>query len=63
MSDTGYTSVEELPAIVDRLRATFAAGKTKPVSWRKDQLKHLAYLVKDNEKELCGERHYHHAPI
>lgn len=47
-----YTPVGELEGIHSRLRETFLSGKTRDVKWRKDQLKHLAYMVQDNLDEL-----------
>jgi len=38
----------------DLLRATFRSGKTRPVAWRKQQLKQLRKLVKENEEALLG---------
>ena len=51
-----YTTLDEIPSIVSRLRDTFKSGKTRNATWRKDQLKHLAYMIQDNEKEIYGER-------
>jgi hypothetical protein len=47
-----YTPVGEIDAIHSRLRETFLSGKTRDVQWRKDQLKHLAYMVQDNLEEI-----------
>ena len=52
--NANYTAVESVPEIVSRLRKTFDSGKTKDVQWRKNQLKSLAFMVRDNERELCG---------
>ena len=35
----------DIPATVARLRATFATGRTRPVEWRKQQLKALAAMM------------------
>ena len=51
-----YTTLDEIPGIVARLRDTFKSGKTRNAAWRKDQLKHLAYMIQDNEKEIYGKR-------
>ncbi|CAD6567513.1 MAG: hypothetical protein CYPHOPRED_001781 [Cyphobasidiales sp. Tagirdzhanova-0007] len=51
--NANYTAVESVPEIVSRLRKTFDSGKTKDVQWRKNQLKSLAFMVRDNERELC----------
>lgn len=50
-----YTATADIPAIVNELRETFYSGKTKDVAWRKDQLKRITYMIKDNETRLCGE--------
>lgn len=47
-----YTPVSELEGVHARLQETFLSGKTKDVKWRKDQLKHLAYMIQDNLDEL-----------
>ena len=44
--------VDEIPAIVAGLRATFDSGRTRPLSWRKAQLKALARLLRERESEL-----------
>jgi aldehyde dehydrogenase (NAD+) len=38
--------------VVDRLRATFASGRTRSVEWRLAQLKGLAKLLSEREDEL-----------
>ena len=47
-----YTPVGEIDAIHSKLRDTFLSGKTRDVKWRKDQLKHLAYMIQDNLDEI-----------
>ena len=42
------TPVEEIPKIVDDLRAYFNTGVTKPLSWRITQLKGLIKLLDEN---------------
>ena len=44
------TPADTIPALVGRLRATFLTGKTRCVEYRKNQLKQLYFLVKDNEE-------------
>lgn len=44
------TPTDTIPALVGRLRATFLTGKTRCVEYRKNQLKQLYFLVKDNEE-------------
>ncbi len=40
-------------ATVERLRATFEAGTTTDLAWRKRQLQGVIRLVKENEQALC----------
>ena len=47
-----YTPIGEIPKIVDGLRATFEDGKTLPVSFRKTQLKQLAFALEDNMDDI-----------
>lgn len=44
-----YTSVDVIPNMISDLRATFLTGKTRSVEYRKNQLKSLAYMFKDNQ--------------
>jgi len=48
------TPLSEIPTLVHTLQSTLRSGKTKDVKWRKEQLKALAYMIQDNEKELCA---------
>ena len=41
-----------IPAVLHRLRATFASGKTHPIEWRRQQLKELARMMRDHEKDF-----------
>jgi aldehyde dehydrogenase (NAD+) len=38
----------------ERLRATFRSGKTRSIAWRKQQIKQLRTLVKENEDALLA---------
>jgi aldehyde dehydrogenase (NAD+) len=40
------------PELVGRLRATFDAGRTRPLAWRRRQLGRLGDLLRDGEQEL-----------
>ncbi|MER5436852.1 aldehyde dehydrogenase family protein [Streptomyces sp. NPDC002588] len=40
-----------------RLRATFASGRTRPVSWRKAQLRALRDLLTDHQQEFAAALH------
>ena len=39
----------DIPAVVAGLRKTFATGRTRPVEWRRTQLRALERMVADNE--------------
>ncbi|HEX5651413.1 MAG TPA: aldehyde dehydrogenase family protein [Steroidobacteraceae bacterium] len=41
-----------IPDALHRLRATFATGKTQPIEWRLQQLKELARMMRDHEKDF-----------
>ncbi|RUP44143.1 Aldehyde/histidinol dehydrogenase [Jimgerdemannia flammicorona] len=47
-----YTSVDEIPDIVAGLHKTFNSGLTKPLKYRKDQLRRLYDLLEENESLL-----------
>ncbi len=42
----------DAPALVARLRATYASGTTRPIAWRRTQLKQLRALLTEREGEL-----------
>ena len=46
------TAKLDAPALVARLRATFASGRTRPLDWRRSQLKALRALLTERESEL-----------
>ncbi len=46
-------SVQEIPKHVADLRATFRSGKTKPLAWRRHQLKRLKAMFDQNEAALA----------
>jgi aldehyde dehydrogenase (NAD+) len=52
-----YTTDEEVGSAYRTLRATFSAGKTKSIPWRKWQLKQLWWLVTDNKNRLLDALH------
>ncbi|MCE7031580.1 aldehyde dehydrogenase family protein [Lysobacter sp. GX 14042] len=41
-------------ATVERLRAGFASGRTRPLEWRRTQLQALARMLRTHEAELAG---------
>ncbi|MBQ1084418.1 MULTISPECIES: aldehyde dehydrogenase family protein [unclassified Nocardiopsis] len=46
------TLITEIPQIVSRLRATFDSGRTKPLSWRRAQLRALRRLLTEERATL-----------
>lgn len=38
--------------LYEKVRATFRAGKTKSIAYRKQQLSQLAHMCNDNRKEI-----------
>jgi aldehyde dehydrogenase (NAD+) len=43
----------DIPAVVRRLRETFATGRTRSIEWRKQQLRALEKLMVDNETAIA----------
>ncbi len=57
MSQTGVTAAaspgqDEIAGLAQRLRATFATGRTRPETWRRQQLEGLGRMIKEGEDEL-----------
>lgn len=48
------TAPVDIPAIVTRLRKTFATGRTRDIAWRKRQLEALERLLTDNEPAIAA---------
>jgi aldehyde dehydrogenase (NAD+) len=46
------TDLQRIPALVGDLRATFESGRTRPLAWRRDQLKQLRAMVSDHGDEF-----------
>jgi aldehyde dehydrogenase (NAD+) len=42
-----------IPATLQRLRATFATGKTHPIEWRLQQLRELARMMREHENDFA----------
>jgi len=45
--------MNEIPKLVAKLRDTFDSGHTRPLSWRKAQLKQMKVLLREGEDELA----------
>src|SRR5919106_2799189 len=41
-------------AVVDRLRATFESGRTRPLAWRREQLVRMRAMLVERERELLA---------
>jgi len=52
--DLVYTSSVAIPGIVASTRAAFESGRTKPLSWRKAQLRAVRALVLENEAAITA---------
>jgi aldehyde dehydrogenase (NAD+) len=46
--------LQEIPAVVDRLRAAFRSGRTKPVSWRREQLGALRAMLTEQQDAFAA---------
>ncbi len=42
--------VDQIPALVDELRRTFHTGRTRPLAWRREQLRRLAQMMSEREE-------------
>lgn len=58
MSPLTFTPLDEIPKVIQDLRDTFESGLTKPLAYRKEQLKGLHNLVAENEDRI-REALYH----
>ena len=47
------TSAADIPAVVAGLRKTFASGRTRPVEWRRTQLRALEAMMTENEVRIA----------
>jgi aldehyde dehydrogenase (NAD+) len=41
-----------VPEVLQRLRATFATGKTRSIEWRQQQLRELARMMREHERDF-----------
>ncbi|MFC0437566.1 aldehyde dehydrogenase family protein [Kutzneria buriramensis] len=49
--------ITEIPAVVDRLRAAFRDGRTKPSAWRREQLVALRTMLREQESAFLDALH------
>jgi aldehyde dehydrogenase (NAD+) len=52
--ETVETTFIDIPGTVARLRETFASGRTRPVEWRKQQLRALEQMMVENEAAVAA---------
>lgn len=45
---------ESVPAVVERLRKTFASGRTRSAVWRRNQLAALELMLKEHEEDFAA---------
>lgn len=48
------TPIEDIPQVVEGLRASFLTGKTRSVEYRQKQLKQLLFMIADNEEAFLN---------
>jgi aldehyde dehydrogenase (NAD+) len=48
---------ESTAAAVQQVRASFAAGRTRPAEWRAAQLRGVLRMAMEMEAEICGALH------
>jgi aldehyde dehydrogenase (NAD+) len=54
---TPETTTTDVGALVSKLRSTFESGRTRPLSWRRDQLRRMKRMLKEREDDLLGALH------
>ena len=48
------TTAESIPDVLQRVRTTFATGKTRPLEWRLHQLGELARMMREHEADFAA---------
>jgi len=49
-----HTAIDSIPAQVARLRRSFEAGRTRPLTWRREQLKQLIKMHADHSADFVA---------
>ncbi|WP_282602095.1 aldehyde dehydrogenase family protein [Paracoccus sp. PARArs4] len=57
MTDSQYTPIPQMQADLARLRATFDGGRTRPLDWRRAQLRAILRLLKEREGDIIAAIH------
>ncbi len=52
-----HSALDDIPPMVERLRATFESGKTRPLAWRREQLQGLRAYGKEQAERLAEALH------
>ncbi len=52
-----HTEIESIPGRISRLRRAFDAGRTRPLEWRRQQLKQLIAMHDDHADEFIAALH------
>ena len=52
-----HTEIDSIPAQVARLRQAFESGRTRPLAWRREQLKQLIAMHDDHANEFVEALH------
>jgi aldehyde dehydrogenase (NAD+) len=51
---TPTTTPSQIPELVGRLRRAFDSGRTRPIEWRREQLRRLKAMLEEGEDELLA---------
>ncbi|MGI8796999.1 MAG: aldehyde dehydrogenase family protein [Acidimicrobiia bacterium] len=51
---TPETTTTDFGALVAKLRSAFASGRTRPLTWRREQLKRMKKMLREREDDLLG---------
>lgn len=51
--ESSPVAIDSIPFVLERLRASFSSGRTRPLAWRLAQLAALAHLLEECEPQIC----------
>jgi aldehyde dehydrogenase (NAD+) len=51
---TPTTGPAQIPELVAKLRQSYDAGRTRPIEWRREQLRRLKTMLAEGEDELLA---------
>ncbi len=52
MAELVYTPVDQIPGIVQSARQAFNSDKTRPLAWRKQQLRQIKKMMTENKEAI-----------